>query len=103
MYGRGHGIVVGAADYSDVAMGNAMLDDTGFCKLIFTRISRKLVGAHFLGKEASTLVHMCIAFMKFKATVEDMDDCIYIHPALAEVIRAAVRNAKSQFEHGNYS
>ena len=103
VYGGGQGIVTGTSDYSDVAMGNAMLDETGFCKLIFARLSRVLVGAHFLGKEASTLVHMCIAFMKFKATVEDMDDCIYIHPSLAEVIRAAVRHAKSQFQHGNDS
>jgi dihydrolipoamide dehydrogenase len=53
-------VVVGVADYTDVAMGNAILDEVGFCKLLFEPNSRQLIGAHIIGKEASTLIHMCI-------------------------------------------
>jgi pyruvate/2-oxoglutarate dehydrogenase complex dihydrolipoamide dehydrogenase (E3) component len=44
------------------------------------------------------MIHTCIAYMKMGATVDDMWDTIYVHPALPEVVRAAVRNAVGIFE-----
>ncbi len=83
--------VVGKNNYAQSAMGMALLSEEGFCKLLFHRDTKILLGAHIIGKEAATMVHMCIAFMKMKATLQDMLDTIYIHPALPEIVRNAAR------------
>lgn len=84
---------VGLNDYMDSAMGGDVLQNKhGFVKLLFDRTNRKLLGAHIMGPEASSLIHICIAFINLDASLEDMRrDIIYIHPALPEVIRNAAR------------
>lgn len=84
---------VGLNDYMDSAMGGDVLQNKhGFVKLLFDRGTRKLLGAHIMGPEASSLIHICIAFINMGATLEDMRrDIIYIHPALPEVLRNAAR------------
>ncbi len=88
-------IIVGKSLYKNSGMGMALLatEKSGFCKLIYEKKTRKLVGAHLIGREAATMIHMCIAYMKMNATIEDMLDTIYIHPALPEIVRNAVRKA----------
>jgi len=87
--------VVGLNRYRDSAMGMARLFDHGFVKLLVGKEDRKLLGAHIIGEEASNLIHMYIAFMKYGATVDDLLDIIYIHPALPEIARNAARKARS--------
>ncbi|KAJ3320348.1 hypothetical protein HDV06_005379 [Boothiomyces sp. JEL0866] len=88
-------ILIGTADYPDCAMGAALQVDHGMVKLIFAGDNYELVGAHIVGKEASTLIHILIAYMRCKANLDILKDTIYIHPALAEVVRNAVRDAVS--------
>ena len=98
---RAEGIdyIVGRNDYKDSAMGgDALQSDYGFCKLIFDRSSRKLLGAHILGHEASNMIHMCIAYITMEATLDDMLKTIYIHPALPEIVRNAARKAEKAFK-----
>jgi mycothione reductase len=89
-------IVVGECEYADVAMGGAMLDIYGLVKLIFS-LDRKLIGACIIGKEASTLIHILIVFMRFNGTVDDIKNLMFVHPALPEVVRGAARNAFQNF------
>lgn len=91
---EGKDYVVAKHPYSGSGMGSALLASHGFVKLIFDPSSRKLIGAHIIGEEASNMIHMCIAYMNMGATVDDMRDTIYVHPALPEVIRAAARKAQ---------
>lgn len=88
------GYVAGVNPYEKSAMGMARLSDHGFCKLIFEKASRRLIGAHVVGPEASDLIHMPIAYMTMKATLDDMLATIYIHPALPEIVRNAARRAR---------
>tara|TARA_B100000427_G_scaffold6109_1_gene5724 strand:+ start:7849 stop:9216 length:1368 start_codon:yes stop_codon:yes gene_type:complete len=81
--------------YKDSAMGMALKSDKDFVKLLFDAESHCLIGAHIIGKEAATMIHMCILAMNLNATHADLNRMIYIHPALPEVIRNAVRNAIS--------
>lgn len=90
--------VVGMNPYAKSAMGMALLSDYGFCKLIFDVVSRQLLGAHIVGPEASDMIHMPIAFLNMKATLDDMLRTIYIHPALPEIVRNAARKAKASLE-----
>ena len=88
--------VVGMNPYSSSAMGMALLSDHGFCKIIIERRSRKILGAHIIGDEASNMIHMLIAFMNKDGTLDDLLNMIYIHPALPEIVRNAARKAKEK-------
>jgi mycothione reductase len=90
--------IVGFNPYKSSAMGMALLSESGFCKLLFDRKSKKLLGGHIIGDEASNMVHMVIAFMNMNATLDDMLRTIYIHPALPEIVRNAARKAKTALD-----
>lgn len=84
--------------YKKSAMGMALLSDHGFCKLLLCAKTRKILGAHIVGPEASNMIHMIIAFMNKDGTLDDLLNMIYIHPALPEIVRNTARNAQAEFE-----
>ncbi|MBI1971022.1 dihydrolipoyl dehydrogenase [Candidatus Woesearchaeota archaeon] len=90
--------VVGLSKYADCAMGAARRSDHGFVKLIADATTGKLLGCHMIGEEASGMIHMVISLMYAKrdATVHDLLNMVYIHPALPEVVRNAARAAEEQ-------
>ncbi len=85
---------VGLNWYKDSAQGMARIPETGFVKLLFHKKNKKLLGAHIIGEEAATMVHQLIYAMTFDAKLEDLLKVIYIHPALPEIVRNAVRKAQ---------
>ncbi len=89
-------VIVGKAAYADSTPGMARASDHGFAKVIFDKEHRKLLGAHIIGEEASSMIHLFIAMMKKEGTLDDLLDMIFIHPALAEVARDAIRNAATK-------
>jgi mycothione reductase len=88
--------VKGVNSYKESAMGgDVLMEDHGLVKLLFERESERLVGAHIVGREASSMIHICIAYLNMGATLTDMlEKTIYIHPAFPEVIRNACRKAR---------
>lgn len=86
--------IVGTNLYKDSAMGMARLSDHGFVKVLFEYPSKKLLGAHIIGDEASNMIHLFVLGLTMGATLDDLLRMIYIHPALPEVARNAVRKAK---------
>lgn len=94
--------VAGINSYKDSAMGgDALKSEHGFCKLLFDKNTQKLLGAHIIGWEASTMIHMPIAYMNMNGTLDDMLRTIYIHPALPEIVRNAARKARTAFAQLN--
>jgi mycothione reductase len=89
--------VVGFNSYKKSAMGSARLSEDEFVKLLFHKKTRKLLGAHILGEEASDMVHQLIYAMTFGATADKLLEMIYIHPALPEIVRNAARKAMDEF------
>ena len=90
--------VAGLNYYKDSAMGMAFLSDHGFVKILIERKTRKILGAHIMGEEASDMIHMLIALMYKDGTLDDLLKMVYIHPALPENVRNAARKAKSALE-----
>lgn len=88
---QGLDITVKIQNYGDVAYGWAMEDSTGFVKLIADRSTGKLLGAHLIGPQASTLIQQLITIMAFDIDVREAATKQYwIHPALPEVIENAL-------------
>jgi mycothione reductase len=77
--------------YGSAAYGWAMEDTTSIVKLVMDSGSRRLLGAHICGPQASTLIQQLIQGMVFGQTVDQMAaGQYYIHPALPEVIEQAL-------------
>ena len=82
---------VAVKQYASAAYGWAMEDTESFCKLIVNTETRRLLGAHLLGPQASTLIQQLIQAMVFDLSVDDIAaKQYYIHPALPEVVEQAL-------------
>jgi mycothione reductase len=78
-------------DYGDVAFGWAMEDTDHFVKLISDKSTGRLIGAHLIGPEASSLIQPLIQAMTFGQRPHDVARGQYwIHPAMAEVVENAL-------------
>ncbi len=77
--------------FSSAAYGWAMEDTDSAVKVIAHTETRRLLGAHIIGPQASTLIQQLIQGMHFDLTVDQMArHQYYIHPALPEVVEQAL-------------
>jgi len=87
----GHDVTVKVQRYGDTAYGWAMEDTTGVVKLIGDASTGLILGAHFMGPHASTLIQTVIHAMAFGQPAQEVArDQFWIHPALAEVVENAL-------------
>lgn len=71
-----------------------MGESEGLCKLIFRASDDRLIGAHIMGVEAADLAQQCADLMNCEATIGKMENIIFSHPSVSEVIMAAVHAVK---------
>jgi mycothione reductase len=77
--------------YGDVAYGWAMEDTTGFCKVLAERGTGRILGAHVMGPQASTVVQPLIQAMAFGTPARQLaTEQYWIHPALPELVENAL-------------
>ena len=88
--------VVGQAAYAESTPGMARMAEHGFVKILVERESRRLLGCHIIGSEASDMIHILVVTMKMKGGLDDLLDLIFVHPALPEVVRDAARDARAK-------
>ncbi|GEL21512.1 mycothione reductase [Pseudonocardia sulfidoxydans NBRC 16205] len=87
---------VGLARVCDVAYGWAMEDTTGFAKVLADPGTGTLLGAHILGPQASTLIQPLVLAMTLELDALTLVEQPYwIHPALSEVVKQALKSALS--------
>lgn len=88
---QGYDVAVKVQRFGDVAYGWAMEDSTGLCKLVADRATGRLLGAHLMGPQASTLIQQLITAMAYDIDMREFARSQYwIHPALPEVVENAV-------------
>ena len=84
---RGIAYVTAHQAYGDTAYGWAMEDTTSFAKLLAEPGTGRVLGAHFLGAQASNLIQPLIQAMAFGQSAHDVARRQYwVHPALMEVV-----------------
>jgi NAD(P) transhydrogenase len=83
---------VGMAYYREVARGQIRGDTTGRLKLIFHRDTRKVLGVHIIGEDASELVHIGQAVMSLDGTMDYFINTVFNYPTLAECYKVAAFN-----------
>jgi NAD(P) transhydrogenase len=83
---------VGMAYYREVARGQIRGDTSGRLKLIFHRDTRKVLGVHIIGEDATELVHIGQAVMTLGGTMDYFIDTVFNYPTLAECYKVAAFN-----------
>ncbi|WP_199253499.1 mycothione reductase [Mycolicibacterium mengxianglii] len=87
----GYNVSSKVQDFGDVAYGWAMEDTTGIAKIIVEADTGKILGAHIMGHQASSLIQPLVQAMSFGLGGQEMARGQYwIHPALPEVIENAL-------------
>jgi dihydrolipoamide dehydrogenase len=82
----------GSYKYIKTGMGLALQDEDGFVNIYVDPKTRKILGCHILGEDASVLIHEVLVAMRNGLTVDSILKTIHIHPALNEVIQRAIGN-----------
>jgi len=63
--------------------------DSGLMKMIFSLKTRRVLGAHIVGKNASEMIEALTVLMEFSGSAEDLARTTAAHPTLSEAIREA--------------
>jgi mycothione reductase len=85
-------VLVGKAMYSDVAQGEAMMEENSFAKVIVEANTRKILGFHIIGPYAPILIQEVINAMASGGGIDHIQAGIHIHPAITELILRTLSN-----------
>ena len=81
-----HRILVGKAKYSDTVKGAAIGEEEGFAKAIVEKNTRKILGFHIIGPEASVLIQEVANAVANKRDITSITGSMHVFPALSDVI-----------------
>lgn len=83
---RNHDILIGKANYADVAKGEAMAELNGFTKAIVNKNDGKILGFHIIGPYAPILIQEIVNAIALGGHIGYIGQAMHIHPALPELI-----------------
>jgi mycothione reductase len=93
------GAVVITRDYSTTAWGWALEDTSSFCKLVIDPDTGRLLGAHVIGPEASTLIQPLVMAASLGLSVRGLARSMYWpHPSATEIVENALLDAESKLD-----
>lgn len=87
-------VLTGQSFYRANGKALAMGEPEGLVKLLFCKDDGRLVGAHIMGVEAADLAQQCADLMNRGTTLKEMEEIIFGHPTISEVLLAACHNVK---------
>jgi dihydrolipoamide dehydrogenase len=87
-----HKVLIGKARYSDVAQGEAMMEENGFAKAVVEAKSEKILGFHIIGPYAPILIQEVINVMASAGKINHLEAGMHIHPAIPELILRTLSN-----------
>lgn len=70
----------------------SMAETDGFCKIVVNAETGAVLGCHLYGAHSSDVVQEACAMITHKMTLDDFKKVIHPHPALTEVLQAALHN-----------
>jgi mycothione reductase len=89
---KNHEVIVGRTRYTEVAKGEAMMEEEGFAKAIVEKDSDRILGFHIIGPYAPVLIQEVVNAMTSGGYIAELNEGIHIHPALSELIPTAVNS-----------
>ena len=89
---KDHAILIGRASYSSTAKGEAMMETEGFAKAILEKDTNRILGFHIIGPLAPELIQEVTNAMASRGDIGAILSGMHIHPALNELVEAALGN-----------
>lgn len=98
---REAGLEVTEGRFPFAANGRAatMGERQGLVKVVAEKVSGRLVGAHIIGPEASTMIHEIALGLTVGATLADVEATIHAHPTVSEALAEACLAAGGRALH----
>lgn len=84
---------IGVARYEEIARGQILGDSSGFFKMIFHRETRRLLGVHCIGTQATELIHIGQAVLALGGGLDYFLETVFNYPTLAECYKVAAYSA----------
>jgi len=80
---------VGRARFENNARGQITGDTDGMVKILFDPVTKKLLGAHIIGDNATELIHVPMFVMASGGTIDAFIDAVFNFPTLSESFKYA--------------
>jgi NAD(P) transhydrogenase len=85
----------GVARFYELARGQISGDHDGILKLIFCPETKKLLGVHIIGEEATDMIHIGQAVISFGGTIDYFVETVFNFPTMSEAYKTAALNGLS--------
>ncbi len=86
---RGQPFEIGVARYKDNARAHLQGESDGLLQLVFCPETRRLLGVHVVGHQASELVHVGLMVMQLGGTIDALVEAVFNFPTLGELYKYA--------------
>ncbi len=86
----------GIARYKEISRGNILDDKVGLLKLIVHRDTKKILGVHILGTNATELIHIGQCTIELGGGLEYFLNSVFNYPTLAECYKVAALNVSNK-------
>jgi dihydrolipoamide dehydrogenase len=90
--------VTGEVSFEDQGRSRVMLRNHGLMHVYVDKISRRFVGAEWIGPDAEHIAHLLAWSLQMKLTVDAMLEMPFYHPVIEEGLRTALRAAVAKLE-----
>jgi len=94
----GLGVVVGRANFAEIARGHINGNEDGLLKLVVDAATRRIAGCQVVGEGATELVHIAQMAMAAEAEVDTLVERVFNFPTMAEAYRVAALDAVGRIE-----
>jgi dihydrolipoamide dehydrogenase len=95
----GHDIKVGHFPFIGNGKAIALGEPEGMVKTIFSKSTGELLGAHMIGAEVTELIQGYVVGRTLETTEEDLQNTVFPHPTLSEMMHEAVLDADGRAIH----
>jgi len=89
-------VIIGRADFSEVARAHIVGESEGFLALVCERLSGRVLGVQVIGEGATELVHLGQAAIAAAATADFFVEQIFNFPTMSEAYRIAAFDVMKQ-------
>jgi dihydrolipoamide dehydrogenase len=95
----GHDIKVGHFPFIGNGKAIALGEPEGMIKTVFDKSTGELLGAHMIGAEVTELIQGYVVGRTLETTEEDLQNTVFPHPTLSEMMHESVLDADGRALH----